>query len=105
MWKKDGAMKSGLSIKQNIVENYYSSMQVKNVLGTITKLRMKYFMIVRYGESEKIEDAEEMMLMPGMNFYIYPGLIHQMEAIEDSELFEFSTEHFDEDSYRIIKGD
>ena len=50
-------------------------------------------------------EAEELMLEPGMNFYIYPGLRHQMEAIEDSELYEFSTEHFDEDSYRIIKGD
>jgi len=28
-----------------------------------------------------------------------------MIALEDSELFEFSTQHFDEDSYRIIKGD
>ena len=25
--------------------------------------------------------------------------------IEDTELFEFSTQHFDEDSHRIIKGD
>jgi hypothetical protein len=25
--------------------------------------------------------------------------------LEDTELFEFSTEHFDEDSYRIEKGD
>lgn len=62
-------------------------------------------MIVRYSESDKLEDAEELMLEPGMNFYIYPGLRHQMEAIEDSELYEFSTEHFDEDSYRIVKGD
>jgi len=28
-----------------------------------------------------------------------------MVALEDTELFEFSTEHFDEDSYRIEKGD
>jgi len=28
-----------------------------------------------------------------------------MIAVEPSELFEFSTEHFDEDSYRVIKGD
>jgi len=28
-----------------------------------------------------------------------------MEALEDTELFEFSTQHFDEDSYRIINGD
>jgi mannose-6-phosphate isomerase-like protein (cupin superfamily) len=62
-------------------------------------------MIVRYSDQDDLEKAEEMMLEPGMNFYIYPGLRHQMEAIEDSELYEFSTEHFDEDSYRIIKGD
>lgn len=62
-------------------------------------------MIVRYGEDDDIKKSEELMLEPGMNFYIYPGLRHQMEALEDSELFEFSTEHFDSDSYRIIKGD
>jgi len=28
-----------------------------------------------------------------------------MKAITDVELFEFSTQHFDSDSYRIIKGD
>jgi len=28
-----------------------------------------------------------------------------MIAIEDTDLFEFSTEHLDSDSYRIIKGD
>ena len=26
-------------------------------------------------------------------------------VLEDTELFEFSTQHFDNDSYRIIKGD
>ncbi len=62
-------------------------------------------MIVRYSENDSLENSEEIMLEPGMNFYIYPGLRHQMEAIEDSELYEFSTEHFDEDSYRIVKGD
>jgi len=62
-------------------------------------------MIVRYSDSDELSEAEELMLEPGMNFYIYPGLRHQMEAIEDSELYEFSTEHFDEDSYRIVKGD
>ncbi len=62
-------------------------------------------MIVRYSDSDDLSEAEELMLEPGMNFYIYPGLRHQMEAIENSELYEFSTEHFDEDSYRIVKGD
>ena len=33
------------------------------------------------------------------------GLVHQMEALEDSELFEFSTQHFDSDSHRLVPGD
>ena len=62
-------------------------------------------MIVRYSDDDDIDKAEEILLEPGMNFYIYTGLRHQMLALEDSELFEFSTEHFDTDSHRIIKGD
>ncbi len=62
-------------------------------------------MIVRYSNSDDLSESEEIMLEPGMNFYVYPGLRHQMEALEDSELYEFSTEHFDEDSHRIVKGD
>jgi quercetin dioxygenase-like cupin family protein len=44
-------------------------------------------------------------MTPGDSFHIYPGLRHQMIAFEDSELFEFSTQHFEEDSFRIIRGD
>jgi quercetin dioxygenase-like cupin family protein len=32
------------------------------------------------------------------------GEPHQLEALEDAEIAEVSTEHFDEDSYRIWKG-
>ena len=62
-------------------------------------------MIVKYSEEDDLENAEEIILNPGDNFYIYVGLRHQMIAIEDSELFEFSTQHFDEDSHRLLKGD
>lgn len=47
----------------------------------------------------------ESVLKPGDNLYIPPGRIHQIEALRDSELFEFSTQHFDEDSYRVERGD
>jgi mannose-6-phosphate isomerase-like protein (cupin superfamily) len=30
---------------------------------------------------------------------------HQLHALEDGEIFEVSTQHFDSDSYRIWKGD
>jgi len=41
----------------------------------------------------------------GDKFEVPVGLRHQMVALEDTELFEFSTQHFDEDSCRLIKGD
>ena len=32
------------------------------------------------------------------------GEAHQLIALEDSEVFEVSTKHYDEDSFRIWKG-
>lgn len=48
---------------------------------------------------------KEIVLNRGDNFYIPPGRVHQMIALEDTELYEFSTTHMDEDSYRLVKGD
>ena len=62
-------------------------------------------MIVKYSDEDDLENAEELVLNAGANFHIYTGLRHQMIALEDSELFEFSTQHFDSDSHRIVKGD
>ena len=61
--------------------------------------------LLRYADHDVLAASVELVLNPGDKFYVYPGLRHQMIALEDSELFEFSTEHFDEDRYRIIKGD
>ena len=62
-------------------------------------------MIVRYSSGDNPELANEILLEPGQNFYVPVGLRHQMEALENCELFEFSTQHFDEDSHRIKGGD
>lgn len=62
-------------------------------------------MTVFYSDDDNLEDASSITLNPGDNFHVYRGLRHQMLAEEDSELFEFSTQHFDSDSYRLIKGD
>tara|TARA_R100001079_G_scaffold966_1_gene635 strand:- start:32250 stop:32612 length:363 start_codon:yes stop_codon:yes gene_type:complete len=61
--------------------------------------------LVKYSDDDDITKASEVVLSKGDNFHVYRGLRHQMIAIEDTELFEFSTQHFDEDSYRVIKGD
>ena len=61
--------------------------------------------LVRYSESDDLNNAEEIELRAGDRFHVYRGLRHQMHALEDTELFEFSTQHFDSDSYRIVRGD
>ena len=56
-------------------------------------------------DDEDITKANRIILNKGDVWHVKVGQIHQMIALEDTELFEFSTEHFDEDSYRVIKGD
>lgn len=60
---------------------------------------------VLYSLEDEIGEAREIILQPGDSFHVPVGLRHQMIALEDSELFEFSTQHFESDSYRIIQGD
>ena len=62
-------------------------------------------MLLYYGDSDDLNLAKDRILEPGDKFQIYRGLRHQMVAVEPSELFEFSTQHFEDDSYRVIKGD
>jgi len=53
----------------------------------------------------KYPERKTVLLIKGDSFHIPAGRRHQMTALEDTELFEFSTEHFDEDSFRLQKGD
>jgi mannose-6-phosphate isomerase-like protein (cupin superfamily) len=62
-------------------------------------------LLVRYADHDDLDQAEAVELRPGMRFSIPTGLRHQMIALEDSELFEFSTHHEDADSVRVVKGD
>ena len=76
-------------------------------------------MLVRYHDSvedlkrqiaetgmEKVHDhMDKIILEQGDTFFVPPGRVHQMLALEDSEMFEFSTHHEESDSIRILKGD
>ena len=61
--------------------------------------------IVKYSMGDDILRASEKVLGPGDNFHVFRGLRHRIIALEDTQLFEFSTQHFDSDSHRIEKGD
>jgi len=65
---------------------------------------------VLYVESGQIRftyddsDGAKSIIMPaGYAFHVLPGVVHQMQAISDTMLLEFSTQHFDDDSYRVTR--
>ena len=60
---------------------------------------------VYYSEGDSLEIADTKVLIEGDKFHVPRGMRHQMVALKDTELFEFSTQHFDEDSYRLEAGD
>ena len=60
---------------------------------------------VVYSYQDKIEDADKILLVEGDKFHVPKSMRHQMYALKVTELFEFSTTHFDSDSIRIMKGD
>jgi mannose-6-phosphate isomerase-like protein (cupin superfamily) len=60
---------------------------------------------VRIKESPAAECVNEFELIAGDCMDVPSGLVHQMEALEDAELYEFSTQHFDSDSHRLVRGD
>ncbi len=51
-----------------------------------------------YGEDEPPYVSTKMG--KGEAFHVEPGLRHQIFAVQDTMIVEFSTQHFDEDSYR-----
>ncbi len=51
--------------------------------------------------AERLEDN----IIVGEVIEIPQGHPHQLIALEESEIFETSTQHFDFDSYRVEKGD
>jgi mannose-6-phosphate isomerase-like protein (cupin superfamily) len=81
------------------------------------KFSMHYHMIkdetwyVNKGEFRYLwidtETAEihEQILKVGDTVRQLPGQPHQLVALTDGEIFEVSTTHYDNDSYRVFKGD
>ncbi len=61
--------------------------------------------LLKTGWDKDINKAKETILEPGDVVEIPRNLIHQLIAIEDGQLLEISTQHFEDDSYRYAPGD
>lgn len=58
-----------------------------------------------FGFVDDITDSKTIILCKSDGFHIEPYVRHQVLALQDTSIFEFSTKHSDEDSIRVIKGD
>ena len=60
-------------------------------------LKMEYFDL-------SCADRSIVILREGDVVHLEPNIPHKLTALEDSSIFEVSTQHMEEDSYRIEKG-
>jgi mannose-6-phosphate isomerase-like protein (cupin superfamily) len=73
---------------------------IKNETWYIQKGKFKLI-----GIDADTADRYEEILEKGDLVYVERGLSHQLIALEEGDVFEISTQHFEEDSYRVEKGD
>ena len=64
----------------------------------------KTFNLYRWIDTDTAE-VHEQTLKVGDVVRQRVGQPHQLEALTDGTVFEVSTQHFDEDSYRVFRGD
>ena len=62
-------------------------------------------LLLKVKASPDATELEVFILEAGQCLDVPVGLVHQMEALEDAELYEFSSQHFDSDSHRLVRGD
>jgi len=67
------------------------------------KVKDETFYILKGSVRMNIEGSVTNML-PGKSIHIKPGTKHQFLGLEESEILEISTQHFDSDSYRLSKS-
>jgi D-lyxose ketol-isomerase len=58
-----------------------------------------------YSEFPASDVFETFLMKPGDKLELPTWTVHQVYAEIESDVYEFSTEHFDEDSYRLERGD
>lgn len=89
----------------------------KLVFNKSSKFSMHYHLIK--DETWHVEEGEyifrwidttnaninEKKLLKGDTVRIPPGMPHQIESIKEGVILEVSTQHFEYDNYRVMKGD
>lgn len=71
----------------------------ETIQDKINKFGISY---IKDGKFVRDEDCGLRVLYKGECFHIEPYMVHQIVPIENSKIIEISTQHFEDDSYRIL---
>ena len=73
----------------------------------VAKGRLRMELTDLEGAAKSPPEIQEVFEMgEGDAILLTPGLVHRFTGLaEETHIFEFSTQHFDEGSHRIVKGD
>ena len=82
--------------KMLIKQDYYCSYHMH-------KIKEETFYILD-GELELIHNGKYIKVGKGETLHLKPGEYHSFRALKDTIFFEFSTQHLDEDNYRLTKS-
>lgn len=85
-----------LHINKNAIGSYHYH-KIKNEVFYVQSGKIK----LKYSHQNDILLSDEIILNEGDKFEIPKTLRHQIIGLEDSDIFEISTQHFESDSYRI----
>ena len=65
------------------------------------KIKTETFHILSGKIIMALGDGSRRTMVPGDTIDIAPGTLHSFEGIENSKIMEISTQHFENDSYRV----
>ncbi|MBI2106971.1 cupin domain-containing protein [Candidatus Woesearchaeota archaeon] len=82
--------------RMSIKEGYYCSYHKH-------RIKEETFYVLD-GTLEVIKEGQYLVVKTGETLHLKPGEYHSFRALKDTTFFEFSTQHFDEDNYRLTQS-
>jgi mannose-6-phosphate isomerase-like protein (cupin superfamily) len=84
---------------------HYHELKTETFYIAHGRLRMELTDLAAAQRNPPVID-ETFEMGPGDAILLKPGLVHRFTGLaEETHIFEFSTQHFDADSHRIVPGD
>jgi len=84
---------------------HYHKLKTETFYIASGRLKMELTSLEQAGRQPP-EINEVFELGAGEAILLRPGMVHRFTGLaEVTEIFEFSTQHFDADSHRVVKGD